>query len=183
MSLVDVGTRYMACYLLTDETSESYIQALEKMWLRHLGAPRQLITDECRPWLSNIFDNWTSAHGIDHEVAPGEAHERLALVERRHAVIRKACEIHLDDRKFHDRSGIREALTYVIPQQNATPSVAGFSPSQWVLGYQPEAAHLLSSNLNPSQLEPISTGWQQPDLRAHPGAQNSRQGRFDHSRR
>ena len=35
MSLVDVGTRYMACYLLTDETSESYIQALEKMWLRH----------------------------------------------------------------------------------------------------------------------------------------------------
>ena len=73
-------------------------------------------------------------------------------MERRHAVIRKACEIYLDDGKLHDRGGIREALTYVIPQQNATPTVAGFSPSQWVLGYQPEAAHLLSSNLNPSQL-------------------------------
>ena len=47
---------------------------------------------------------------------------------------------------------IAAASAYVIPQQNATPSVAGFTPRQWVLGYQPEAAHLLSSNLNPAQL-------------------------------
>ena len=85
---------------------------------------------------------------FDHQVAPGEAHERLALVERRHAVLRKAIEVYLSDRKLNNKKGIREAITHIIPQQNGTPSVAGFSPSQWVLGYQPELSHLLDTNLN-----------------------------------
>ena len=51
------------------------------------------MTDEGRPWLGRAMDEWTTAHNIEHEVAPGEAHERLALVERRHAVICRAVEI------------------------------------------------------------------------------------------
>ena len=38
------------------------------------------------------MQTWTTSWGPDHQVAPGEAHERLALVERRHAVLRKAVE-------------------------------------------------------------------------------------------
>ena len=152
LSIVDVGTKFMAASLVLEETSESYSKALEKVWLRHFGPPRVLVTDEGRPWLGGTFETWTSAVGIDHQVAPGEAHERLALVERRHAVLRRACEVYLSDRKLTDAHGVKEALTYVIPQQNATPSVAGFTPSQWVLGYQPELSHLLDSNLNAAQL-------------------------------
>ena len=152
LSIVDVGTKYMAACWVPEETSDSYIKALEKTWVRHFGPPRILITDEGRPWLGGPFENWTSALGIDHQVAPGEAHERLALVERRHAVIRRACEVYMTDRKLTDHHGIKESLNYVIPQQNATPSVAGFTPSQWVLGYQPELSHLLDSNLNAAQL-------------------------------
>ena len=152
LSIVDVGTKYMAACWVPEETSESYSKALEKVWIRHFGAPRILITDEGRPWLGGVFESWSSALGIDHQVAPGEAHERLALVERRHAVLRRACEVYMQDRKLTDHHGIKEALTYVIPQQNATPAVPGFSPSQWVLGYQPELAHLLDSNLNAAQL-------------------------------
>ena len=129
LSIVDVGTKFMAACLVLEETSEPYAKALEKVWLRHFGPPRVLVTDERRPWLGGTFENWTSAVGIDHQVAPGEAHERLALVERRHAVLRRACEVYLSD-----------------------PSVAGFTPNQWVLGYQPELSHLLDSNLNAAQL-------------------------------
>ena len=142
----------MAAYLLHEETSKSYITALEKMWVRHFGPPKRLISDEGRPWLGAPFESWTSSLGIDHQVAPGEAHERLSLVERRHAVLRRACEVYMDDRKLNDAAGIKEALCYVIPQQNATPSVAGFSPSQWALGFQPEMSHLLDYNLNAAQL-------------------------------
>ena len=152
LSIVDVGAKFMAASLVLEETSESYSKALEKVWLRHFGPPRVLVTDEGRPWLGGTFETWTSAVGIDHQVAPGEAHERLALVERRHAVLRRACEVYLSDRKLTDAHGVKEALTYVIPQQNATPSVAGFTPSQWVLGYQPELSHLLDSNLNAAHL-------------------------------
>ena len=98
------------------------------------------------------MDTWSTSWGIEHQVAPGEARERLALVERRHAVLRKAIEIYLNDRKLTNKKGIRAAITHIIPQQNGTPSVAGFSPSQWVLAYQPELSHLMDSNLNPAQL-------------------------------
>ena len=130
LSIVDVGTKFMAAYLLHEETSKSYITALEKMWVRHFGPPKKLISDEGRPWLGAPFESWTSSLGIDHQVAPGEAHERLSLVERRHAVLRRACEVYMGDRKLNDAAGIKEALCYVIPQQNATPAVAGFSPSK-----------------------------------------------------
>ena len=145
MSLVDTATRYCAATLLNNEQSEEYI--------RDFGPPQNLITDEGRPWLGGKFDEWTSAHGIHHKVAPGEAHERLAVVERGHAVLRKACELYLDEMKLTTPAGIKEALVYIVPQQNATPSVAGFSPAQWLLGYQPNlTGDLLSTSLNPSHL-------------------------------
>ena len=137
LSIVDVGTRYMAAHLLKKEDSEEYILALEKAWVKHFGVPDVLVTDEGRPWLSSQFECWTSAQGITHKVAPGEAHERLALVERRHAILRRAVEVYLDDLGSSTSADVKEALRYVVPQVNAQPVVAGFSPTQWLLGKQP----------------------------------------------
>ena len=148
LSVVDTATRYTAARLVNSEQSTELIKALERGWIAHFGPPQQQVTDEGRAWLGHDFENWTSVHGVEHIVAPGEAHERLAIVERRHAVLRKAVEIYLDDLKLDHADGIREALTYCIPQLNSSPSVAGFSPSQWVLGYQPELAGSLLSTSN-----------------------------------
>ena len=41
------------------------------------------------------------------------------------------------DLDLHGPDGIRTALTYILPQLNAQPTVSGFSPAQWLLGYQP----------------------------------------------
>ena len=50
--------------------------------------------------------------------------------------------------------GIKESLVYVVPQINNTANVAGFSPSQWVLGYQPHIpGDLLSDDLGPQHLD------------------------------
>jgi len=78
----------------------------------------------------------TSTHGILHEVDPGEAHQKLALVERRHQILRKGIEVYMQDMSVTGTNGIRQALCYLLPQINATPSVGGFSPSQWLLGKQ-----------------------------------------------
>ena len=72
------------------------------------------------------MDEWTAAHGIKHSVAPGEAHERLALVERRRAVIRKSFEVFLDDVSADGPSGIQEALSCIIPQMKALCGGTGF---------------------------------------------------------
>ena len=52
----------------------------------------------------------------------------------------------MHDLKLEGREGIRQALTYILPQLNAQPTVAGFSPTQWVLGYQPAQPGLLQSS-------------------------------------
>ena len=151
LSVVDMATRYTSAHLLRNEQSEEYIKALERCWLSTFGLPQRLITDEGRPWLSRIFEGWSTAHGIFHEVAPGEAHERLAVVERRHALLRKAVEIYCSDQHCNNAKGIKEALVYCVPQLNGSNTVAGFSPAQWVLGYQPQlAGSLLADNFKPA---------------------------------
>ena len=93
MSVVDSATKYTAAVVVHKEDSEEYIRALERCWVKHFGVPSQLVTDEGRPWLSAKFEDWASRCGVGHQVAPGEAHERLSIVGRRHAVLRKAIEI------------------------------------------------------------------------------------------
>ena len=114
LSMVDVGTRYQAACLVRGESYEFLIRALEKCWIRHFGVPRQLHTDEGRGWLGEQFQSWTSEKMIEDLVAPGEAHERLGLVERRHAVLRKAIEVYLHDLNLHGADGIKEAINYVV---------------------------------------------------------------------
>ena len=158
LSMVDVGTRFQAACLIRGESSEFLIGALEKCWIRHFGVPRQLHTDEGRGWLGDPFQKWTTDKMIEHLVAPGEAHERLGLVERRHSILRKAIEVYTHDLGLSGTSGIKEALVYVVPQINNTTNVAGFSPAQWVLGYQPHVpGDLLADGLGPQHLDGNST--------------------------
>ena len=42
----------------------------------------------------------------------------------------------MTDRNLDNTTGVRMALTYVLPQINSSTTVAGFSPMQWVLGKQ-----------------------------------------------
>ena len=86
-------------------------------------------------------------------MAAGEAHEQLALVERRHAVLRKALEVYLDDYGLNGAKAIKQALSYVIPQMNCSPSISGFSPAQWLLGQSPDfPGELLGNLLTPVHL-------------------------------
>ena len=153
LSVIDQATKFQAAALLHGERGSDLVAALERCWVRHFGVPQKLITDEGRGWVGAEMEEWTNFNSVEHEVAPGEAHNRLALVERRHAVLRKAIEIYLEDMKLDDQQGIRKALTYVLPQVNATPSVAGYSPSQWLLGKQIRLpGELTHESLNPAHL-------------------------------
>ncbi len=153
LSVIDQATKFQAAALLHGERGSDLVAALERCWIRHFEVPQKLITDEGRGWVGSEMEEWTNFNSVEHEVAPGEAHNRLALVERRHAVLRKAIEIYLEDMKLDDQLGVRKALTYVLPQVNATPSVAGYSPSQWLLGKQIRIpGELTHESLNPAHL-------------------------------
>ena len=158
LSMVDMATKYQVATLVLGERSDHLIHAIERCWIRHFGLPLRLWTDEGRGWCSDQFSEWTTQNDIIHEVSPGEAHARLAVVERRHQILRKSIEVFLHDLSMTGADGIKQAITYVIPQLNAQPTVAGFSPAQWVLGKQPTVAgELLGDNINPRHLQGDAT--------------------------
>ena len=132
LSVVDLATRYTAAVLLRSEQSEEHIRGLERCWIAHFGAPQRLITDEGRGWLSQVFESWTNAgaHGIEHVVAPGEAHERLAIVERRHAILRKSIEVYMDDMQLTEASGITVSCWILSdPMVSWTSTTTGWQSS------------------------------------------------------
>ena len=154
LSMLDKATKYQAAALIASEQGPDLLKGIERHWIAHFGPPHSILTDEGRGWASKELQDWTESLGVVHDVAPGEAHTRLGLVERRHAVLRKAIELYVDDLKVYGASGIKQALCYVVPQINAQPTVAGYSPSQWLFGYQPTIpGTLLADRMNPTQIQ------------------------------
>eukprot|EP00439_Symbiodinium_sp_Y106_P023353 s6529_g2.t2 len=130
--------------------------AVERGWIKVFA----LFVDSHRAWGSNEVMHYSTDHGIELVVSPGEAHERLAQLERRHQVLRRAVEMYLEDHPPTGPESLVEALSFVVPQLNQTLSVGGFSPTQWVLGYQPNIlGSLLDTNVNYSHLGPPNVYW------------------------
>ena len=151
----DATTRLCAARLLPDETPESFQKGLERAWIRSFGPMRLLQVDEHRSWASDHIKTWAGQNSIQMMISPGQAHERLAIIERRHQVIRRSLDLFLLESRDYTPDGIINALNYVIPQVNRMPNVQGYSPLQWTLGYNPHVPGLLmEEELNPTQLHP-----------------------------
>ena len=85
-------------------------------------------------------------------------------------MLRKAIDVFMSEVQGTSPEDVKKALCYVIPQLNQSVTVKGFSPTQWVLGYQPRIPGLLmDEGLNPSHLEPSLDFKEKLDMRAAAG--------------
>ena len=159
LMMSDAMTRLLAARHLKSETTEEYIKQLEMAWVGFFGPMKTLQVDEHRAWSSDAMREWATEQGIQLVISPGQSHTRLAILERRHQVTRKAISLFLESNPTvaADRDALVIALNYIVPQLNRTPNVHGYSPIQWVLGYTPHVPGLLSeesSMCNPAHLDP-----------------------------
>ena len=150
LHIVDVATKYQAACVFYGEKSHDFQKALQRTWFRHFGIPSELWTDEGQGWAADELLGYFTNLNIKHTVSPGEAHQRIGLVERYHQVLRKAAEVSMTCQKNTTVKGLKAALAFVLPQINSQPTVAGYSPAHWVLGYQPAfPGDLLQEQINP----------------------------------
>ena len=160
LMISDCTTRLLAArHLLGGEKTEEFIKHLERAWIRNFGPMRVLQVDEHRAWSSDAMRAWCTENGIQLQISPGQSHTRLAILERRHQVTRRALNLFLDGNPNLAGSpdALITALNYVIPQINRTPNACGFSPIQWTLGYTPHIPGLLMEEQtmnNPATLDP-----------------------------
>ena len=140
LMISDCTTRLLAGrHLQGGEKTEEFIKQLERAWIRNFGPMQVLQVDEHRAWSSDQMREWCTEQGIQLQVSPGQSHTRLAILERRHQVTRRAVTLFLQANPSiaAEPEGLVTALNYVIPQINRAPNVCGFSPIQWTLGYTP----------------------------------------------
>ena len=120
-----------------------------------------LQVDEHRAWSSDQMREWCTEQGIMLQVSPGQAHTRLAILERRHQVTRHGVTLPPSQPTIvKDPDGLVTALNYVIPQINRTPNVCGYSPIQWTIGYTPHIPGPLmeeQTGYNPAHSGSLST--------------------------
>ena len=170
LMMSDAATRLLAARHIKAETTEEYIKQIEAAWISFFGPMKTLQVDEHRAWSSDALREWATEQGIQLVISPGQSHTRLAILERRHQVTRRAISIFWEANPgvANDKDGLIIALNYIVPQLNRTPNVQGFSPLQWVLGYTPHVPGLLSeesSLYNPAHLNPSEKFMEQLRLR------------------
>lgn len=138
LHFVDVATRFGAARVLQQEQGPDIVQALERAWFRPYGAPKRLQMDEARPFCSQEVITAMERYGVEVDIAPGEAHTRLGIIERRHMVLRSAIETFLDSENLENTlDNVRDAVGYVAPTMNNLAFTKGYTPTQWVLNTNP----------------------------------------------
>ena len=165
----DATTRLVAGRELRAESSEEFIKQLERGWVRSFGPMKKLFVDEHRAWCSDAIRLWCTENGVDLKISPGESHTRLAILERRHQVVRRALTTFLTDNPAiaATQEAVITALCYVIPQVNRMPNVSGYSPVQWAMGYTPHIHGLLmEEQISPAHLDPTEAFREKLELQA-----------------
>ena len=128
------------------------IKAFDRGWTRFFGPPAILQLDDPRGWAFEALRTWASNHGTELEIAPGQAHTRLSVVERRGINLFLA---HQPEVNMTIQDQIARSLCYVVPQINNTPNVQGSSATQWAMGMQPRIPGvLMDHDLTTAQLTP-----------------------------
>ena len=165
----DATTRLVAGRELRAESSEEFIKQLERGWVRNFGPMKKLFADEHRAWCSDAIRLWCTENAVDLKISPGESHTRLAILERRHQVVRRALTTFLTDNSAIAATpeAVITALCYVIPQVNRMPNVSGYSPVQWAMEYTPHIPGLLmEEQISPAYLDPTEACREKLELQA-----------------
>ena len=110
---------------MEDEHPETEIKLIEQYWIRWAGPPMSIKTDASGSHMSEKFVQWTDSLGIKLIVIPKEAHYRLGVMERAHAV-RRAQLMKMHD-EYPDLE-LEEAARYTAEQRNRLRTVHGSCP-------------------------------------------------------
>ena len=147
LTIQDQATRYIAVRILKNEKAEDLIKGVERAWIKQFGIPKYPRTDEAKGWASKALREWTAERNIALEIAPAESHNWLGAVERKHQVVRRALELHMEDSGKKNHSGLLQACVYVPSQINSMSMVRGFTPQQWVMGKNPSQVQSLTGEI------------------------------------
>lgn len=91
LHVVDVGTSFQSAIFLSDMSAHTAWRALRRCWIDvYSGPPHWTVVDKGSNFSAAHFHREAGKLGITVREVPAEAHAEIGIVERQHAVLRKA---------------------------------------------------------------------------------------------
>ena len=131
LAAIDVFSRYEINALMKRETEEEELKILEDQWFKIFGAPEKIKTDSSGAHMSELYQQKLNDFGVKLLLVPKEAHYKMGIVERFHAVRRLQL---LKMKRNFPALDLFRAVILACQQRNRLRSIHGTSPSHIVFG-------------------------------------------------
>ena len=137
--IIDEASRFIVALVLKEGeelgnlTPMGYIEAVQMNWFRFARAPAVIRVNSEGAFKSHEFREWCAARGIEVQMAAGEAHWQIAIVETHIRLLKN--QLSLLEAEFPDAS-IDKLVEHCVAAKVRRRTFDGYSPLQWWFGTQ-----------------------------------------------
>ena len=143
LAIIDLFSRYEMNRVIDAETEKEELKVLDD-WIHAFGCPARIRTDASGAHMSEQFLSYMDDRNIKLTLVPKEAHHRMGIVERLHAVRRLQL---LKMKQENPKLKLELAVPLACSLRNKLRSIHGVSPSQIVFGRDSRDAGLADEPL------------------------------------
>eukprot|EP00913_Durusdinium_trenchii_P018068 g16978.t1 len=148
LSLVDLATHFHVAVRVAGggtPSSKACADALNASWLSWAGAPTYFVADQGVRNKGKVSHLLTT-HGTTIRQTGARAPHQLGVGERHGGLLKEIMRRVIHERRIHGAEEISALCSEAARVKNTLLNQHGYSPSQWVMGYQPGDVTSLANN-------------------------------------
>ncbi|CAE7503333.1 RE2, partial [Symbiodinium sp. CCMP2456] len=142
----DSVSKYQLAALIPDKSSAAVIDFLLRLWWPILGAPRQVVADQGREFVSEEFQNFCSAHSAHLWHCAVQAPWQNSPAERSGGVLKTLVAALVSEHVTIGSRDMANVVAEACAAYNADINEEGVSPLQCVTGRQPTSQGAVLNN-------------------------------------
>ncbi|CAE7901543.1 unnamed protein product, partial [Symbiodinium necroappetens] len=142
----DSVSKYQLAALIPDKSSAAVIDFLLRLWWPILGAPRQVVADQGREFVSEEFQNFCSAHSTHLWHCAVQAPWQNSPAERSGGVLKTLVAALVSEHVTIGNRDMANVVAEACAAYNADINEEGVSPLQCVTGRQPTSQGAVLNN-------------------------------------
>ena len=134
---IDFVSRLQMAELVDHKSSDRVARFMSTRWLPVLGAPRTLVADQGREFVSHEFEEFCSGHSIYLHHTPVQAPWQNGIVERGGSVLKGIIRALVKSHSVYGRDDVDICVQEAVAAYNGDMMDSGVTPSQAAFGRQP----------------------------------------------
>ena len=134
---VDFVSRLQMAELVDQKSSDMVARFLSTRWLPVLGAPRTLVADQGREFVSHVFEEYCSGHSIYLHHTAVQAPWQNGIAERGGSILKGIIKALVKAHSVSARDDMDVCIQEAVAAYNSDMTDAGVTPNQAAFGRQP----------------------------------------------